>query len=92
MKLIRIKKQYWVVGNMFNDKILDKLDDKWTAFREKVAKTQETAVYSILIVKTFPVLYKAWKECKDVVSKDVAVLVARWHNYPSLLIRREWVC
>ena len=61
---------------MFKDRVLGKLDDKWTKFREKVTETQETTGYSKLMVETFPVLYKAWNESKDVVSKDVAALVA----------------
>lgn len=61
---------------MFNDRILGKIDNKWTKFREKVTETQETTGYSKLMVETFPVLYKTWNESKDVVSKDVAALVA----------------
>ncbi|MDY6431005.1 MAG: hypothetical protein SPL00_04365 [Bacilli bacterium] len=63
---------------LFKNEQLRKLDEKWTQFG--VDEKNLKKAYQSLMVKTWPLLYKAWKENPDVVDKDVTKLLCTLEN------------
>ena len=66
---------------MYKDNEIEQLDTDWFNFREyELYYAKDNDTYQALMVRTFPILYKKWKENEKVVDKDIAQLVCTIGN------------
>ena len=67
-----------MAGKFYDEKISE-LCVEWCAFRDDLVKDEWDAdleTYEKLMVKTFPVIYKAWTDGNRSIDKDIAKLTA----------------
>ena len=68
-----------MANTVFKNQLFKELDRKWSKYRDGVMRYSKQ-VYSSLMVETWPLLYKSWKENDDVVNKDSARLLCTLGN------------
>lgn len=69
------------ISPIFKDKTIGELDALWgNVFDPMDMDVEDTAEYQKLMVKTFPILYKAWTDPSGMVSRDIAALLCTFRK------------
>lgn len=81
------------MANKFYDEKIHKLDQKWSAFRNALVEDDPDAdveTYEKLMVKTFPIIYKAWTDNNRMIDKDIAKLTTTLQQLFWGTFDEEW--
>ena len=69
------------ISPIFKDKTIGELEALWSdVFDPGDMDVEDTAEYQKLMVKTFPILYKAWTDPSGMVSREIATLLCTFRR------------